>query len=326
VVGCAILVFMAWFLFGMKSTTGDLERLSSMYTWDANDVGCILLVGLPLTLLTMQTSGPRGRAFSAVVMVGIGATLARTGSRGTFLGAIVVGIALLALLNQVSPVKRLLFVFFAGGALFATAPKGYWMQMQSLTSPRQDYNWYSSYGRKKVWERGFGYMWSNPLLGIGIHNFARAEGTISEPALNRTAADKIKWSAPHNSFIEAMAETGLPGLFLWSSLVLGGIFSLFRIRRRLPRQWARGDPEERFIYLAAGYLPIAMIGFVVTAFFLSFAWLQVPYILAAYVVGVYVAIEAKTGRGTLGRPKPRRAAIRQPAWRQQLLAQRPVQR
>lgn len=316
VISCGILVWMAWAVFGLRETS-SMARLSSLYTWDANDAGAILLVGLPLTILTMQTSGARGRIASLVILVGIGATLARTGSRGAFLGAIAVGISLLLLLKNVSAIKRLLFVVVAGSALVLTAPPGYWEQMASMTAPKDDYNWTSAYGRRRVWSRGIGYMMQNPLTGIGIHQFGRAEGTISDVAVNFVDRPgvRLKWSAPHNSFIEAGAETGIPGLILWSALVFGGIFSMGRIRRRLPAQWARGDPEQRFIYLSTVYLPIALIGFTVTAFFLSFAWIEIVYILAAYVIGVYVAVEVKMAASA---PVAVRGPGRQrmvPAWR-----------
>src|SRR5256886_14550022 len=85
-------------------------------------------------------------------------------------------------------------------------------------------------------------MLDYPAFGIGINNFERAEGTISDKARRSFAGDPIRWVAPHNSFVQVGAELGLPGLILWSSLIVGGIVGMSRLRRRLPPAWRS---EER---------------------------------------------------------------------------------
>jgi O-antigen ligase len=144
-------------------------------------------------------------------------------------------------------------------------------------------------------------MKSYPLFGIGIGNFARAEGTISDRARNWVPGMAgIKWTAPHNSFVEAGAELGVPGLVLWSSLVFGGIVAMRRLRRRLPKGWAAGDPDQRFLYVATSYLPVALTGFAAGAFFVSFAFLDPIYILAAFMSGMYVCAERKLAASQAG--------------------------
>jgi len=321
VISAGILIWFAWFVFGVsQGANSAMARLSGVYMWDSNDLGLVLLTALPLALLTLQTSRGRGRIVSLIILAGVGATIARTGSRGAFVGALAVGVALLLMLGHVNPVKRLFFVLVAGGTLVLTAPPGYWEQMKTITAPKEDYNWTSGYGRKRVWERGMTYMMSNPLTGIGIANYPRAEGTISDVAVNFVDRPgvKLKWSAAHNSFVQVAAELGIPGFLLWSTLVFGGIFSMYRVRRRLPRQWARGDPEERFLFYATIYLPVAFVAFLSTAFFLSFAYLEPVYILSAFVVGVYVSVDRKLGTAPRQPARKPGAGRPGPAWRQQL--------
>jgi O-antigen ligase len=163
--------------------------------------------------------------------------------------------------------------------------------METILRPTEDYNWTVPGGRKEIWLRGLGYMKSYPLFGLGIGNFGRAEGTISDRARNWHPGEAgIKWTAPHNSFVEAGAELGIPGLVLWSSLVLGGIVAMRRLRRRLPKRWASGTPDERFLFLATTYLPVSLVGFGVSAAFVSFAFLDLIYILAALMTGTYVCV------------------------------------
>ena len=91
---------------------------------------------------------------------------------------------------------------------------------------------------------------------------------------------------PHNSFVQAGAELGVPGLVLWSSIPLFGIVSLLRLGRRLPYRWRRGTREERFLRLACPYFAVALVGFTATSFFLNFAWLEPYYVLGAFVAAL----------------------------------------
>ncbi len=297
VISSAILVWMALFWFGLSHATNSaVERLSSLYTWDANDIGVVLIVGLALTLLIFQTTSGKGKVAAGVIIAGIGATIARSGSRGTFVGVLVFGFALLFMLSQIDIVKRLVFLGVLLLGLVIEAPHGYWDQMRTVAAPTQDYNWSAKDGRKEVAKRGLGYMLGSPIFGLGIHNFWRAECLDGEKVKTRIEGTGIRCTPPHNSYVEAGAEMGLPGLALWSSLVFGGIISCARLRRRLPRSWLKGDPEQRFLYQSTMYLQLAFIGFSVCAFFLTFAWLDIIYMLAAYLGGLYVAIGEKLGR------------------------------
>jgi len=307
VASAGVLVWLSLFVFGLtKGGPDSLARLDFQYSYDANDVGVVLLVGLALALLTFHSSRRLGKLVSAVILVGIGVTLAESGSRGAFIGLLATLVALLVIVRQVSLISRLAMVVLVVTGLAVASPPGYWQQMETILRPTEDYNWTVPGGRKQTWQRGLGYMKSYPLFGIGIGNFARAEGTISDRAMNWAPGDPgIRWSAPHNSFVEAGAELGVPGVLLWSTLVLGGIGAMLRLRRRLPKVWAVGDPDQRFLYLATSYLSVALTGFAVSAFFVSFAFNDTVYILAAFMIGIYVSVARKLGntspsRGTLG--------------------------
>ncbi len=291
VLSCGILAYLALVVVGVSKTRG-------VRGYDANDVGLVLMVGLPLALWIMQsTDNRRRKLISLFVILGIGATIAVTGSRGGFVGLVAVGLALLFFLKTVPVAKRLLFVVAMAGALIVAAPAGYWEEMKSLTTPTEDYNWDSWYGRKELAKRGVGYMLANPLTGLGIGQFPRYEGMYTEHAMDWTPGrGKIKWSVSHNSFIEAGADMGIPGFVLFGSLIVGGIVALRRMRRRLPPSWQIGDPEERFLYNATVYLPISLIAFAATGFFITQTYHDTPYILAAFVAGVYASVDAKLRR------------------------------
>lgn len=285
---CAFVVWLSVGVFDLSSA-GTAMRLDNLYMFDANGMGVILVVGLPLAAVMFQNSSGWPKALSLALIVGIGVSLARSGSRGGFLGLLVVGALILVYLHRVPVAKRLGLVGVVVAGLAFTAPEGYWSQMKSLTEPTKDYNWESDYGRRKIALRGLGYMADNPVLGVGIDNFQKAELELSELAERRRARGAgFRLAAAHNSFLQVGVEMGLPGLLLWCSLVFGGIFGVRRLRRRLPRGWRRRDPERRFVYDLTLYLPLCFAGFAVTAFFVSFAYRDVIYFLAALTAGTYV--------------------------------------
>jgi O-antigen ligase len=253
----------------------------------------VLLIGLALSLLTFQTSGRLGKIVSLVVILGVGATIARSGSRGGFVGLVVVGLSLLFMMNTVPMAKRLLTVGAIGIALSLAAPAGYWQQMETILEPTEDYNWTDVDGRKEVAKRGVSYMSRFPVFGLGINNFARAECFLEEKGTAHVPGTGRRCTPPHNTWLQAGAELGVPGLAMWLVLTLGSVIGMNRLRRKLPKGWKRGTPEERFLYLSTIYIAVAMISFMATSTFLSFAWADIVYVLAALIGGVYHSVSVK---------------------------------
>jgi O-antigen ligase len=261
--------------------------------------------------------------------MGISSTMARSGSRGGFLGFIAVGTAALVLVNGVSVARRL-FVVAATFLVFQVgAPPGYWKQMSTILAPKEDYNYYDREGRKAVMERGIGYMTQYPVFGLGIDNFSKAECTISPKIATSRINGPLRCTVPHNSYLQSGAELGFPGLLIWGSLVIGGIFAPLRIRRRLPTSWRRGTQSERFIYNATSFFAVAMVGFAVPSFFVSFAWMDPVYLMAALLTGLYIAAQAqfeegyRTSGGRASQTGSSSAVagwrVRQSAWRSRIV-------
>jgi hypothetical protein len=325
VISCGILAFFSIFVFGISKTSNSyVTRLNNLYTYDSNDLCVVMMVGLPLTLLLLTVARGTKRWLLLLILIGISATMARSGSRGGFLGLIAVGAAALILVNGVSAGRRL-FVFAAAViALAVAAPPGYWKQMATILAPKEDYNYYDQDGRKAVMQRGIGYMTQYPAFGLGIDNFVRAECTISPKIASLRLNGPMRCTAPHNSYVQAGAELGFPGLLIWASLVFGPIVASLRLRRRLPRLWLRGTDSERFIYGATSFFALSMVGFAVTSFFVSFAWMDTVYLMAALFTGLYISAQGQfeSDRSGAGRSpqivSPTSIAgwrVRQSAWR-----------
>lgn len=308
--GAGFLCYLSVFVYGVSSVGSLTMRLSgNLFMYDPNDICVLLLIALPLTLLVFQATRGIQRWTALAIAVLSGAAVALSGSRGGFVGLGAVVLALLVFANSISIQKRVGFAVSLALALVFAAPEGYWDQMKTILEPKSDYNWDSEDGRLEIWKRGLGYMLRNPITGVGIDNFGRAEGTISEKARYHVPGTGLKFNAPHNSTVQVGAELGLPGLFFWLALTVGNIIALVRLRRRIPARWANGSPDEQYLHGLTLYLPIAIFGFIVTSSFVSFAYLDPIYILVAFSSGLCVLAEHRMAIERRGRRRGARRVV-----------------
>ena len=293
VTAIGVLLILSATVLEMDTTSTGLGRMGGGETmYDANDLGMLFLMGLPTALLTYYTSGRLGRIISIVVILGIPAAIALTGSRGAMVGLVVQAPILFLCLRRVGVMTRLGGGALIVGGLALGAPDGYWDQMRTILDPSEDYNVASDYGRVEIAKRGVGYMLAYPVFGVGMNNFGRAEGTISPIAERRMAeGEAVQWIAPHNTFVQVGAELGIPALLVWLSLLYGGSVGLWRLRRRIPVEWERQTPERRFLREACLFLPASFVAFATTSYFLNHAYTPPPYILFSFLAGVVLLVE-----------------------------------
>jgi O-antigen ligase len=296
VIAVAIITWMAIFVFKLGAAgEGQMMRLGNLYMYDANDLGVLLLMGIPLTLVVMDSSGHWGKLAGVVILGAIGTSLARTGSRGAFVGLIGLTAAFLISARHINIFKRISAIAVIGAALAIAAPPGYWDQMRSLQEPTEDYNWDAESGRRKLAKRGFGYMLRYPLTGVGIDNFSKAEWQISSMAHELGRRRGIRGAAAHNTWVQVGAELGVTGLVLWLTLLFGTIWAVARTRKQLPVSWKRGPPDQRLLYSLSFYLPLAIWAFAVPSTFVSHAYIDPMYYLATLSAGYLVAVRRALG-------------------------------
>lgn len=323
VVSAGFWLYLSYFVLGasLQGATSGILRLDFGYTYDANDICVIFAAALPLALLFFRTANRKwARRGALLVAFGIPGAVAMSGSRGGLLGLIAAFIPLMILVKEVSVIQKAGGVFVLVLGLMIAAPPGYWQQMETILSPKEDYNWSDPTGRRQIFLRGLGYIASRPVFGLGINNFARAEGTIGPMARNHVAGTGLRFVAPHNTPLQIAAEMGVPALLIWLSIPFIGVFVLPRHRRRLAHN--SEDPDERFLYHACTYLPAMWTGFLVSSVFVSFAYLSPYYILVAYTGGVMMGLARHEGvlpvalprRVVLSEHRSRRPVMPTPAW------------
>jgi len=163
-----------------------------------------------------------------------------------------------------------------------TASDQYWTQMGTILSDA-DYNRTDESGRMQIWRRGVGYMFGNPVFGVGPGNFQAAEGMLSSFAERQQIGVGVRWNAAHNSYVQVGAEMGIPGLMIFLAI----IGSAFGALRRLNQSDAPEDGDEEIRSPAlTNALTASLIGFVVGAYFLSLLYAELFYTLVALAAGL----------------------------------------
>jgi O-antigen ligase len=261
----------------------DNWRLGRLYYYDANDLATLITTAMPLGLyFVLGQRGPVRRALAGVGLAILALGLIRSGSRGGFLAFLAVTAFVLLRVTTIPARSRWIGLAVIVSIVFGAASDQYWSQMQTMVHPHQDYNLTSDEGRVRIWKRGLGYMADNPVFGVGAHNFQVAEGTISPMARRQERGIGVRWGAAHNTYVQAGAEIGIPGLLLFLGLIASTFAALRRVARRTPQADPAGHQRARL----AQSLMAALVGFVVGAFFLSLVYHDMLYVLVAFAVGL----------------------------------------
>jgi O-antigen ligase len=247
---------------------GDAWRLGHLYYYDANDFATLVVSAMPLGIYFLHAGWrPAVRVFAGVGLIVLTLGFVWSGSRGGFIALFAV-VAFVVLRFKAIPLKwRLSATALVAVTLLITASGQYWQQMGTIASDT-DYNHTSESGRLQIWSRGIGYMFQNPVLGLGPGNFQTAEGTLAPLARRQQFGIGVRWNAPHNSFVQVGAELGIPGVVLYIAMIASAFRALHRSAALTPA------------------LTASLLGFVVGSFFLSLAYSEMLYTLVALSVGV----------------------------------------
>lgn len=262
-------------------------RLQGLIYYDSNDLGMLLAGTIPIGMYFVRSGESMfKRIISALGLGVLLLTVIKTGSRGGFLGLIAITIFMLARYSFFTRKAKAIAVTAGVCGMLSLSGDQYWEMMETMLHPTQDYNWSGNAesGRMEVWKRGMVYMGTHPLFGVGANAFFVAEGTISPLAKRQQFGRGLKWSAPHNSFVQIGAELGVFGL-LGFLLLLRRSYQLCMGKKGVPR-----DPLGEAI---AG----SLIGFTVTSFFLTMAYSAFLYALLGIVIAYHLAAESEMQQG-----------------------------
>ncbi len=112
----------------------------------------------------------------------------------------------------------------------------------------------SALDRVNFWGEANWQFLRNPIFGVG-YNFI---------------GEYIRGRAAHSAFVTCYSELGLFGYFFWFTLIISGVVGALRARKAL--ELVDRDAEENWLYRYSCFGVAAFVGFCVSSFFLSRAF------------------------------------------------------
>lgn len=243
-----------------------MPRASGPPNSDPNFYARILLITIPLAVgLAFFGRSRTTRVASAAATALITIATLLSYSRGAIL-ALALTSLLLLVGTRVHPIRIVVTVVTLTVALLV--PTGVARRIQTLlpaatVSPLQDPD--GSIEKRKLLARsGLAMLEAHPLGGVGAGHFGRDYWTFA----NEIGSSRIDYhppgtiERPHSLYLEIGAETGLPGLAAFASVIVAVLGSLLRSRREAR---ARGEWE---LEMAALVLFAAITGYLLASMFL----------------------------------------------------------
>ncbi|WP_100656476.1 O-antigen ligase family protein [Alteromonas flava] len=230
---------------------------------DPNDLGMLLVMNLPFLAYFYS----RGKFFSKVICLSImvfflyGIVL--TGSRGTVLGAC--SLVAFYLLFKHGGARLIAFALLLGPVVITLLSS-----FGGLSSSES-----SSRSRLEAWYDGIHYLFWNPLLGIGKGNFFDYHGLTA-----------------HNSYVLVSSELGGLGFTLWGGALVFTVWLGFRIFK-LPdaeKKIAENKNNLSDELKLNTALFFSLLGFMVTAFFLSRAYTLLLYVFMGVTIASHYRV------------------------------------
>lgn len=209
---------------------------------------------------------------SAMLMI---VAIALTYSRGGFLGLLV---ALGFFAWRVSPRRRIGIIIAGclGVGIFLALVPGYGIRLISIFLPSLDPVGSADARRAELF-RSFYVALRHPILGVGMGNYA--------------AEMSHHGQVTHNAYTHVAAEMGMAALICYTMFIVTPLKKLGQVARETFGTRANSD----FYYLAVG-LQASLLGYMVSSFFASVAYLWYVYYLVGYAVCLRRLYEAETGK------------------------------
>jgi len=223
---------------------------------NSNDLAAVVVLTLPFLYHLFLRHKPFGLRF----MFGIIATavmlyaLWLSQSRGARL-ALLLGIAGHLLFCIRLTLRKVIFTAVAAGILIPIFMSGFREKTDLSASTQARLNYVVT---------GWRMVQNHPFLGVGVGNYPKLYERFT-PSLaehgERTA---------HSSWVLVMAESGLPGLFLFGMLCLSALLKSWQLRHAYPGAF------------------LATISYGVSLTFLSHTYLFLPYLMLGIIIAARV--------------------------------------
>jgi hypothetical protein len=244
---------LGWALHTQGMEANDRETTVSRITYlgffgDPNDIGLFLVMCIPFLAYFFTDGKYLTKILILLILTIFIYGIYITGSRGTQLGAI----ALIPIYLLVLYAGPKIFIFSASVAPIAA------VILTGLSKSIDE----SASARLEAWYAGIQMLLSHPITGIGKGNFVDHHGLTA-----------------HNSYILVVGELGFFGYTLWGGALVSIVISgyLFITKSQSVDKETLTDEQKAELKINKT-LFFSMVGFLVTAFFLSRSYTVILFV------------------------------------------------
>lgn len=270
--------FRRWAAIGFRFRDWGLAGPSGWFQ-NSGEFGIEMCVFFPIVIYFLIGLYPHLTKWKTYALMFITVTavgsMAGSSSRGALVGGAAVG--LWFLWRSPNRVKGVLLMGALAVATWVVLPEE---QKERFRTAGDDG---TSQNRLTYWADGIEITNQHPLLGIGYDNWMPYY----------TARYNPEGQLPHNIFIEAAAELGYVGLFVFLALI-AYVFWENHQTRKVTAQ--RGTAPNRFLYYMSYGFDGALIGYLVSGFFVTV--LFYPYFWVNMAFTMALAVVARKPQGT----------------------------
>jgi probable O-glycosylation ligase (exosortase A-associated) len=246
---------------------------------------CLLVFSLSVGMLvTDRRLWIRACALAGAVVLPL--VILLTQSRGAFIALLAVGAVVLK--GHWRQGKMLLWGGLAVVFLAFIAPDSVWQRLGTIRDVTNEENAAqandegSARQRLEIWKVATTIFVENPVTGVGLGAYGKEHYiTAQRPVFNPTAQGARD---THSTYLNLLAETGLPGLLFFLAVVGTTVLQAERTRRRA----AKKRPAESRQLL---YLELGLFGYLVAGIWGSYGQLVLTYLYIALIYATAQLLE-----------------------------------
>jgi len=258
-----------------------MGRATWNYTYsNPNDLAALCLLQLAIALGVLRVEKQRAvrlLAWAAVVLLPI--VIILTQSRGVLIALIAFSLYLGRKYWRHG--KAILGAAAIAGLIYLVAPESAWQRFGTLkqTSQEQIDRYHSaaegsSYQRLEIWKVAETIVAENAVTGVGMGAYPQAHYAYAQrPEFDPIALGKRD---THSTYLNLMAETGIPGFLLFAAIITLTLRNAYRVRKTTTGD--ASDLAAQLLYLEAG-----LYGFLVAGIWGSYGELAPTYLYLAIV-------------------------------------------
>jgi O-antigen ligase len=244
----------------VTTINAPLQRIGGIagLTGNPNDLALTLNLVIPIAGALLFTS--RGVLARTVAITSLTLSIPAvivTFSRAGFLTICAIAVAsLMCFVRRRAPGPAAAVLVVSIGVL-PFLPAGYLERLSTITDIDADRTG-SAVGRWSDYQLSLRLVAQNPIVGVGLGQDILA---LDQIRLRPT------WRNVHNAYLEYAVDLGVPGFLMFLALLIASIRSARRVEARAAR-----DPALHDLGIMASGVRIALVAFVVAAFFHPIAY------------------------------------------------------